>query len=131
MSDAVTFPHFQSPPSTRQSCVGGRVMSSQSKSTNVPKQGTNVPVSREEASERMFAFLRKVYPNKTLEHVASDLGISVETVAKWRSRKSLPGFLTAFQMSLIYGPEFFYTVAPEMARSLNDRMDRDRAALKS
>ena len=78
----------------------------------------------------MFAFLRTVHPNKTLENVASDLGISVETVAKWRSRKSLPGFLTAFQMSLIYGKDFFYTVAPEMARSLNEKIDRDRAALK-
>ena len=77
----------------------------------------------------MSGFLRKVHPIKTLEHVASDLGITVDAVAKWRTRKSLPGALTLMRMVVIYGPEFFYCVAPEMARDLNSKIDRERQSL--
>jgi transcriptional regulator with XRE-family HTH domain len=79
----------------------------------------------------MFVFLREIYPHKTMEHVAADLGVSVETVAKWRSRKSLPEALTCLRMMFIYGHDFFKCVAPEMARQLNERIARDQRTLNA
>lgn len=123
MTDALTFPHGTSPSaSMRKASLKGAYMSSKSQGTVVCNKGTCVPCEREIASDRMFALLRDRYPTKTLEHVAADLNVSVDTVAKWRSRKSLPDALTCIRMMFIYGHDFFKCVAPEMTRDLRAKI---------
>lgn len=61
---------------------------------------------RAEASIRMFNFLRFRYPEKLNERVSDDLGISLETVKKWRDRQGLPDVPTFMQMATIYGSAF-------------------------
>ena len=102
-------------------------MSSKSRRVVVLNKGTVVPCEREIASDRMFTVLRGFYPTKTLEHVAADLNVSVDTVAKWRTRKSLPDALTCIRMMFIYGHDFFKCVAPEMTRELRAKIaERER-----
>lgn len=103
-------------------------MSAKSKGTCVPNGGTCVPCEREIASERMFAFLRELYPHNTLAHVAADLGVSIETVAKWRTRKSLPEALTCLRMMFLYRG-FFECVAPEISRAMKDKIAHDQKTL--
>ena len=62
--------------------------------------------SDEALGEHVGEFLRSMYPRKTADMVAADLGISATTVAAWLSGKSVPGGIAIGKLLKAYGPEF-------------------------
>lgn len=75
---------------------------------------------RTEKAERIIAFLRRLYPMKTAENVAADIGGSAETVQKMMDRGSTPNVVTYGRMILAYGPDFLVAVYPNAPKWLND-----------
>ena len=133
MSDAVTFRHFQSP-------VAMSVSS---------REGVNVSGNlraRFRANHIDFSglsdFLRREHPTKTADGVAGQTGIPAKTVRKWLDGETAPNGTALLALALAYGPQLLAACvkgAPswldaatrhDMARKLNDRIDRDRQALE-
>lgn len=61
---------------------------------------------RTSAAERIIAFLRRLYPVKTAENVAADIGGSAETIQKMMDRMTTPNALTYGRLVCAYGPAF-------------------------
>ena len=129
--DAATL-HFPAPvPSTPSSCVRGNGMTS--------RNGGKIDG---ESVKRAVSFIERRYPIKTGAAFEAETGISADTFRKWRDGVSMPGWRHSLRMILIFGPEFLAATvehAPawlaeahraELARKLNARIDRDRAALE-
>jgi molybdopterin converting factor small subunit len=82
---------------------------------SVCKNRTVVQQDRTEIAGRIVAYLREIYPTKTAEHVAADVGVTVYAVEKWLSRESAPSLSAFGIMSMIYGPEFVSRAFPKMS----------------
>lgn len=54
--------------------------------------------------EAVVGFLRQLYPSKTAEFVAADVGLSATTVRKWLDRGSRPSFCAFVKLVATYGP---------------------------
>lgn len=83
---------------------------------------------RTEKAELIIAFLRRLYPTKTADNVAADLGCSPETIQKMMDRVSTPNVLTFGRMILAYGPAFMVAVYPNAPKWLDDAHRRERLA---
>ncbi len=62
--------------------------------------------------ERLIAFLRERYPQKTADCVAADTGIPATNVAKWLSGASLPNFRAVIALLIAYDVDFWAAVVP-------------------
>ncbi|GBD48144.1 hypothetical protein [Methylopila sp. Yamaguchi] len=60
--------------------------------------------------ERVCAFLRAIYPEKTAANVAADTGVPARTVEKWLERLSSPSWPHGLRLVAAYGPEFLCAV---------------------
>lgn len=78
--------------------------------------------------ERVVSFLRSLHPAKTADHVAADTGVSVNTVAKWLERSSVPGGLAILRLAAAYGPEFLVAVYPSAPAWLRETHRQHRIA---
>lgn len=83
---------------------------------------------RTEKAERIIGFLRRLYPAKTAENVAADLGGSAETIQKMMDRCSTPSTVLFTRMILAYGPAFLIAVYPKAPKWLDDAHRRERLA---
>lgn len=90
---------------------------------------------RIEKAERIIAFLRGMYPFKTAENVAADIGAPAETIQKMIERCSTPNAWTYGCLVCAYGPRFLAAALPappewvvEAARdeALRDLRDQQR-----
>ena len=87
-------------------------------------------------------FLRREHPTKTADGVAGQTGISAKTVRKWLDGETSPNGAALLMLALAYGPQIIAACVKgspswldaatrhDMARKLNDRIDRDRQALE-
>lgn len=88
---------------------------------------------RSDLSDRVVAFLKSAHPQKTAEHVAVELKISVCTVQKWIERHSAPSAWMLLRMVSAYGPEFLAAVMGEGAPGWlrKDAHDARRAEIEA
>ncbi len=70
--------------------------------------------------ERVCAFLRSIYPEKTAANVAADTGISARTIEKWLERLSAPSWPHGIKLFRAYGPEFMCAVMDNPPRFLTE-----------
>jgi len=83
---------------------------------------------RTEKAERIIGFLRRLYPTKTAENVAADIGGSPETIQKMMDRCSTPSTILFSRMIFAYGPAFLIAVYPKAPKWLDDAHRRERLA---
>ncbi|MCV9940952.1 hypothetical protein OIU35_31765 [Boseaceae bacterium BT-24-1] len=86
---------------------------------------TNVG-EREAKAERIIAFLRRMYPSKTADNVAADIGGSSVTLQKMIDRRSTPSVVTYGRMLLAYGPEFLMAVYPNAPKWMSDAYRKEQ-----
>lgn len=79
-------------------------------------------------ADRAIAFLRQIYPIKTAENVAADIGVSADTLAKMIERGSTPSAATFCRLILAYGPAFLAAVFPRQPRWLTEAYQREQLA---
>ncbi|MGX9981957.1 hypothetical protein [Methylobacterium fujisawaense] len=61
-------------------------------------------------AERVVTFLRRRHPHSTAKHVARDLDISRETVAKWIERGSAPNAEGILKLIAVYKTDLLITL---------------------
>ena len=85
-----------------------------------------------EAGERLVAFLRDRYPNKTSDCVAADTGLPATNVAKWLAGGSLPSFTALLALGLAYDIDFWAAVLPNPPECIvKERVNRKVAHLQA
>lgn len=79
----------------------------------------------EASADRVCGFLRALYPERTAENVAADLGCSVDTARKWFDGVCAPSFIWFSRMISVYGPQFLAAAfdQPDGWLTLAARMD--------
>ncbi len=83
---------------------------------------------REEKAERIIGFLRRMYPTKTADNVAADIGGSAVTIQKMIDRRSTPNVVTYGRMLMAYGPAFLVAVYPNAPKWLDEAHRREQQA---
>lgn len=73
-------------------------------------------------------FFRALYPQKTIDSIADDTGVSRATVKKWVEGDSAPGWRHFFPLLFAYGPEFLVEVWPDAPRWLHEAYTRHQIA---
>lgn len=76
-----------------------------------------------------MAFIKALYPLKTAECVAADLGVPTHTVKRWLEGVAKPSWIGFSRMIIAYGPAFLVAVFP-CARPawLDDAYQREQLA---
>lgn len=91
----------------------------------VGKAGVN---DTQACPERAIAYIRKLHPSKTADHVAADTGISPDTVRKWLEGVAKPSWVAFSRLIFAYGPSFLTAVYPKAPAWLDDAHRRERLA---
>ena len=92
------------------------------KQPNIGANGTQA------CPDRAVAFIRTLYPAKTAECVAADIGLPVPTVKRWIEGAAKPSWSGFSRMILAYGPAFLVAVFPSRPRWLDDAYQREQLA---
>lgn len=81
-------------------------------------------------ADRVRAFLRRLYPARTVDMVACDTGLDAARVRKWLDRGSAPSAAAIVCLIAAYGPEFLAVLMGEAQPGwLADSRRRERARL--
>jgi hypothetical protein len=78
--------------------------------------------------DRAIAFIRALYPVKTAEHVAADIGLPVHTVKRWLEGVAKPSWSGLSRLIFAYGPAFLIAVYPKAPKWLDEAHRRERLA---
>jgi hypothetical protein len=68
--------------------------------------------SSQACPDRAVAFIRALYPVKTAECVAADIGLPVHTVKRWLEGVARPSWDGIFALICAYGPRFLAVALP-------------------
>lgn len=130
MSPSVSASLFAGVPSSMSSASENLVrQSSEMRSRLSVKRRANVLLDQTIVGERVVAFLRRRYPQKTAELVAADCpGLPAGTVQKWLDRGSAPNASGYTRLWLAYGPDFLAAIAPDQTGWLDQAVRAQRAA---
>jgi hypothetical protein len=79
-------------------------------------------------ADRAIEFLRRLYPSKTADNVAADIGASPDTIAKMIERGTTPNAATFCRLIFAYGPAFLAAVYPRAPAWLDDARRRELQA---
>lgn len=72
---------------------------------------------------KLVRFFKSLYPSKTVDNVARDMGVSRGTAKNWVEGKSRPDFFATLHLIAVYGPEFAAEMFPNI-RWLQDAFTR-------
>jgi len=78
--------------------------------------------------DRVVAFIRRLHPVKTAEHVSADIGVAADTIRKWIEGVAKPSFVAFSKLILAYGPAFLIAVYPQAPKWLDEAARRERLA---
>lgn len=93
-----------------------------------PPSGKISLSSQKACPEKAVEFIRALYPAKTAENVASDTGISAETVKKWLDGTVRPSWDGLSCLIFAYGFPFLVAVFPRRPLWLSDAYQRAQLA---
>lgn len=63
---------------------------------------------------KLVRFLKALYPSKTVDNVARDMGVARGTAKNWVEGKSRPDFFATLRLLDVYGPEFAAEMFPHL-----------------
>jgi hypothetical protein len=81
---------------------------------------------RADAAARVHDFLRGMYPLKTAEHVAADIGGNADTIQSSIDRGTLPSGIYLGRMTCAYGPPFLCAWLGDRAPDWLDAAKREQ-----
>ena len=95
-----------------------------------------------DVGERVCTFLRRLYPDRTVDNVAADLAawnIKTATIARMLERETAPGAVLWLALIWAYGPEFLTAAHPARLGWLDaasreqrkEALDRELARLRA
>ena len=91
----------------------------------------NVVWNPTDVGERVCAFLRRLYPTRTIDNVAADVEgwhVSRFTVAKMFERQTAPGAILWCALIDAYGPNFLAAALPKQMGWIDDAARAQRKA---